>query len=222
MAITTYTELQTAISNWMDRSDIGGADEGSNTTAKEIISLAEAGLNRELEAVEADATLTGTIGSRSIDISSYSVIEGIALFILREGDEYRLTQKAEGSFPQTTDEDEPSIWALDGDNIDFNCELDEAYTFRFRYRGRFALSDSASTNDLLTNHPDVYLGACLVWGGLYIQSDGVAARWESALNRFVARTRNHLAQRKRGTLTVDPSIARLRANRRGFYNGDEL
>lgn len=215
MAISTYSELKTEITDFMEREDISGK-------AEVVVKLAEARLNRKLESVEADVTLTGTVNSRSIDISSYSVIEGIALFLLDDdGDEIELTKRPEGTFPQTADTGEPEIWALDGDNIDFDCKLDEAYTFRFRYVGRFALSDAAPTNDLLTNHPDVYLAACVVWGGMYTQNADMVVGYKALLDEFIRETQVHLSKRKRGVLTVDPAILAVNNYQRGTWDGNK-
>jgi len=215
MAISTYTELKSAITDYMERSELSGK-------AEEWITLAEARLNRKLESVEADVSLTGTVNSRSIDISSYSVIEGIALFLLDDdGDEIELTKRPEGTFPQTTDTDEPEIWALDGDSIDFDCKLDQAYTFRFRYVGRFALSDTAPTNSLLTNHPDVYLAACIVWGGMYTQNPDMVVGYKALLDEFIRETQVHLSKRKRGVLTIDPAILAANSYQRGTWDGNE-
>ena len=217
MSISTYSELQTAITDWMDRADLSG-------NAEDFITLAEASLNRELEAVEADVTLTGTASSRTIDISAYNVIEGINLWLTDpdgEDEEIRLTPKAAGTFPQTSDTQQPEIWALDGDYITFDSLLDQAYTFRFRYQGRFALSDASPTNDLLTNHPDVYLAACIVWGGLYTKDQSSIQVYATALDSFIKKTKTHLAQRKRSQLTVDPTLSLIRSNRRGYYDGTE-
>ena len=59
MAITTYTELKSAIADYMARSDLTG-------NVEDFIALAEARLNRLLKMVETDATLTGTAASRRI------------------------------------------------------------------------------------------------------------------------------------------------------------
>lgn len=213
MTISTFTELKSAITTWMDRSEISGS-------AADFVTLAEAGLNRKLEVVETDVTLTGTLDSRSIDVSAYSVIEPLALFIVIGATEYELTKKAEGTFPQTTTSGEPAIWALDGTNIDFDCPLGQAYSFRFRYQGRFALSDAAPTNDLLTNHPDVYLAACIIWGGLYIRDRDTVIGFKTLLDEFVRDTKTHIAQKKRSVLTVDPALSAMTASSRVYYNGN--
>ncbi|TIR87358.1 MAG: hypothetical protein E5X05_01285 [Mesorhizobium sp.] len=204
MAITNFSELKTALSNWMTRPDVA-------TQAEECISLAEAALNREIGAVETDATLTGTLDSRRIDISALNCVVPIGLFLAEASrDEVELTPQADGTFPYRVNSGYPRFWAIDGTNIDFDCPLDQAYPFRFRYRQKFALSDSAPTNWLLTNHPDVYLAAVLVWGGVFIQDDPAAARWVSILNSALPSVRASISKNKRAVLTVDPMLQRQR------------
>jgi hypothetical protein len=209
MAISNYTELKASVGNWMTRTDLAGE-------AAEFISLAEAALNRELDPVETDVALTGTISSRRIDIASTSCVEPIALFLAEAGcDEIELTPRTDGTFPYTVTADRPSVWAIDGANIDFDCPLDKAYPFRFRLRQRFALSDAQPTNWLLTNHPDVYLAAVLVWGGVFIQDDPTASRWVSILSNGIPSVRNIIAQGKRALLSVDPVLAPSRNRSNG-------
>ena len=202
MAITTYSELQTAITDYMARSDLTG-------NVEDFIALAEARLNRLLKMVETDTTLTGTAASRRIDISSLSLIQPIALFAVSNGDEVEISRKPDGSFAYDDTAGLPSFYGLDGTNIDFDRPLDQAYTFRFRYQGRFALSDAAPTNKLLTENPDVYLSASIVWGSIYIKDASQAAGFKSILDEFVTETKNILSQAKRGTLTVDPALVRV-------------
>lgn len=203
MAINSYSTLKTAISEWMDRSDI------SATKLSDIVQLAEAGLNRELRIVETDVTLTGTIGSRSISIASYDIVDPVAVLLTDSvlGREIELVEKGDGTFPYLTDNGRPSIWTIDGDNINFDCPLDTAYSFRFRYRGKFALSDVVTTNKLLEDHPDVYLAACIVWGGLYVADDAAIQKWASLLGDFIKGAKHREAQLRRGRMTVDPMVS---------------
>lgn len=200
MAITNYSELQAAVANWMARSDVAGS-------AAEFIALAEARLNREIPAVETDAALVGTPDSRRIDISSQNCVAPIALFLARSGyDERELQRQVDGTFPYLDAAGEPRMWALDGSNIDFDRPLDQAYPFRFRFRQKFALSSDAPTNWLLTNHPDVYLAAVLVWGGVFIQNPTYAALFDGALREGIPAVQAIIAKGKRGTLRVDPAL----------------
>lgn len=201
MAINTYSELKTEIADFMDRTDL------TDAKLETIISLAEATFNRELKMVETDVTLTGTISSRAIDISSYDIIEPVALFLAESGeDEYALVPRSDGYFPYLDSEGKPTIWAIDGDYINFDRPLDQAYPFRFRYRGKFALSDVVTTNQLLTDHPDVYLAGCIVWGGLYVQDNGRVQAFASLLENFMRSTKHKLAINRRGNLLVDSAL----------------
>lgn len=215
MAISTYSELKTAISDWMDRTDLTG-----NVT--DFITLAEARLNRKIDAVETDATLTGTVDSRNVSVSALSVIEPMAVFIADTagGDEREVQIKAPGTFAYNDTSGEPGFVALNGTNLVFDRPLDVAYSIRFRYRGRFALSDAAPTNDLLTNHPDVYLAACIMWGGIFIRDTASVAGFKSLLDEFMGETSSHIAQRKRGTLSPDPALAAI-TSRAAIYTGIE-
>ena len=202
MALANYTDLQATALDWMTRA--GSAAHVA--AAPDWITLAEARLNRELGAVETDATLTGVLGSRRIDISAVSIVQPVALFLAPSGsDEQLLTPKADGTFVYLNDSGRPRFWAIDGTNIDFDCPLDEAYPFRLRYRQRFNLATS-STNWLLTNHPDVYLAATLMWGAGYNEDWTNGAVWRGILETEIPSVRNSIAQSKRGTATVDAAL----------------
>ena len=214
MALDTYDNLQTAVLDWMVRSELTGQVE-------DWITLAEARLNRELQAVTDDNTLTGTSGSREISTSAISVVEPIGLWLVDSdtGDE-RLVTKRDG-FAYLDESDEPSFWEFDDDasapKIKFDVKLDAAYSFRFRSRNRFALSDAATTNWLLTNHPDIYLTATIMWGGGYTKGYEEAAVFKGILEEGIPEVRNIIAQGKRAVLTVDPAIVAV--NRLPFYDG---
>ena len=183
MSLANYTDLQASVLDWMVRS-------GQTGQVVDWITLAEARLNRELGAVETDTTLTGVSGSRRIDISAVSMVRPIALFLAETGcDEVPISPATDGTFPYLTTSGRPSKWAVDGTNIDFDRPLDSAYPFRFRYREKFALA-TASTNWLLTNHPDVYLAATIVWGGAYNKNLPEASAWKQLLDEAIPSIKN--------------------------------
>lgn len=200
MALSNYTELQASVLDWMVRA-------GQTGQVVDWITLAEAQLNRKLGPVETDTTLTGVVDSRRIDISAVSIVQPIALFLAEVGsDEVRINPAADGTFPYLTTSGRPTKWAIDGTNIDFDRPLDSAYPFRLRYRQRFALATS-STNWLLTNHPDVYLAASIVWGSAYNKNLSEASAWKQLLDEAIPSIKSSIAQSKRAVLTVDPGLA---------------
>jgi hypothetical protein len=199
MAIGNYSQLQTSIASFMDRADI-------STNIPDLIALAEARLNRLLKSVETDVILTGVSGSRSISIVSLPIVTPISLHIIIDGDEGPLQQMNDGNMVYVDDTFAPSQWAIDGTNIDFDCLLDNSYSFRFRYQSKLALSDASPTNTLLTNHPDVYLAASIMWGGIFIKDAGTAQGFKAILDEFISETRNTISQSRRSTLLVDHAL----------------
>jgi hypothetical protein len=214
MALNDYAALQATALRWMERTGVDTAE------APDWIALAEARLNRELGAVETDTTLTGVVGSRSISLSGLGMVQPIALFISEVGSEEEfLTPKADGTFEYSPDSRKPRIWSIDGSNIDFDSILNQAYPFRFRYRQRFALSDSETTNWLLTNHPDLYLAATLMWGAGYNQDWQNGAVWKQTLEQTIPEVKNQIAQLKRAVATVDVALTYPGRSWRYGYDG---
>lgn len=213
MALDTYSELKSAVSDWMARSDLSG-------NVADWIKLAESRLNRQLDAVEVDQSLTGTASSREIDTSSYAIVQPVALYMSEAGsDEIQLIEKA--GFPFLDSTGRPKFWDFDrsAEKIIFDRPLDTAYSFRLRYRQKFALSDSVTTNWLLENYPDIYLAATLVWGGGFVSDFAKAAAFKSVLDEGLPEVRSVIAQSKRSVLTVDRALSGV--GRRQYYNGIE-
>ena len=208
MAIATYADLKTKVASW-------GRRAGNSTFVAEvpdIIALAEARLNRELGAVETDSSRTGTVDSRSISISALSIVEPIALWVADPSDENeRLVQKqAPANLAYVDSSGRPSQWCMDSQtNIKLDRPCDLPYAFRFRFRERFALSDSVTTNWLLTNHFDVYLAASLMWGAGYREDWPNGAAFKSMLDEGLRSVQRTLSRQKRGTLRVDPALTRI-------------
>lgn len=212
MALDTYANLIAAVQNWMARSDLSG-------NVADWITLAESRLNRVLGAVEVDQALTGVVDSRTLDVSAYSVIAPIALYVADNAtsDEREVLQRASGSFEHVASSGAPRFWALDGTSIDLDRPCGSAYTFRFRYRQRFALSNIVTTNWLLTNYPDIYLAATLMWGGGFTDNLNSAATFKAILEEGIPEVQHVIALSKRGVLTVDPALVTV--PRRGTYQG---
>lgn len=214
MALANYTDLQASALDWMERA-------GQTGQAVDWIALAEAKLNRKLGPVETDASRTGTVDSRSISISALTVVEPIALFIADPSgsSERELQQQAAATMSYDDNSGRPSQWAMDSaTNLKLDRPCDQAYSFRFRFRERFALSGSVTTNWLLTNHPDVYLAATLMWGAGYNQDWPNGAVWKGILDDGLEEVGNIIAETRRGVLRADPALAAI-GNRGRFYDG---
>lgn len=201
MAISTYAELKSAAANWQARSDL-------TTTIPDAIMLAEGKLNRELGEVLTNSSLVGVVSSREIDISALSLAAPIGLWLVEtSGEETEITPRVDGTYPRSADTGKPKHYSIAASKIVFDSLCDAAYTFRFKYRQRFALSDSATTNWLLTNHPDIYLAATLIWGGLFTSDDTRAVTFASVLEDGIPSLKAYVSRQYRGLLSIDPGLA---------------
>lgn len=213
LTLNTYADLKTAAMHWLDR-------DGDPDVLGQVglyVTLAEKALNRELKAVEVDASLTATPGSRQISLASLSVVRPVNLWLTVNGEEEAVTQQPDGSFPYDDDAGQPQFWSTDGNNarIVFNRPCDLAYPVRFTYIERFSLSNDVPTNWLLTNHGDVYLAAVLFTGFSALQNPQDASYWGQLMTAGIASVKNELAASKRGKLTVPPGLAYVGTRRYG-------
>lgn len=200
--ITSYATLQSEALDAMERA--GQQDDKAPTW----IQLAEARLNRELGAVEIDSTITGTVGSRIIDISALSLVAPIALWLSEVGRDQREVQlQPPGTVGYLATSGRPAQAFINGTNLQFDRELDGSYPFRLRHTQRFALSDSAPTNWLLDNHPDCYFAATIMWGAGYNEDWPNGQVWKSVLDEAIPSIRHAIARTRRGVLRVDPALS---------------
>lgn len=214
MALNSYSALKTAVADWMARSDI-------SSNVADWITLAESTLNAKLGPVEVSQSLTGTSDSRNLDTSSYSIVEPLALFLTdpSSSDESELVRK--NAFARISTSGRPSFWEMTQaqDHIELDRPCDQAYSFRLRYRQRFALSDSVTSNWLLANYPNLYLSATIFWGGGYTMNYEKAATFKAVLEDDIRDVKNIIARNRRSTLTVDPALYAVA--RAGTYQGVE-
>ena len=213
LSLATGADLKTTALEFAKRSNVT-ADTGAVAVWLE---LAEANLNRELGPVETDASLTGTVGSRVLDISALQIIEPLRLWcqINTSVNETELTLQPSDNFALAAPNAPPRSWMMNNQSqIWLDSPLNDAsYLFRFRYRGPFALTDGG-TNWLLTYHPDVYLAAILAWGGAFDFDNDTLGKYQAILDRKLPEVKHTLAQAKRGTLQVDHALV----GRRRSYN----
>jgi hypothetical protein len=208
MALANYSDLKTAIAAWGRR----GGNATFVAAVPDVVTLAEAKLNRVLGPVETNASRTGTVDSRSISISALSIVEPLALWIADSGseDERELQMQAPANMAYRDTSGRPTQWCVDSEtNIKLDCPCDQAYDFRFRFRERFALSDSTTTNWLLTNHPDIYLAACMVWGAGYREDWENGANFAGILADDLPALQRLLRKQRKGTYRIDPALARV-------------
>ena len=183
MAISTYSELQTAAANWLDRSDL-------SDRIPEFIALAEARFNRILRIRDMETVSTAI--STAAGTREYSLPTGFV-----QMKEFHLTTDPLTPLAYITPEMMTRIWAGSGqgkpevftiiaDNVRLGPSPDAVYTTSMLYYKTFtALSDSATTNDMLTNNPDVYLYGTLLEAEPFIMNDERVQLWATAFKQAI-------------------------------------
>ena len=188
MAIGTFAQLKTAAANWLDRSDL-------TDRIPEFISLAEARFNRILRTRDMETVSTAI--STSAGTREYSLPTGFV-----QMKEFHLTTDPLTPLAYITPEMMTRIWAGSGqgkpevftiiaDNVRLGPNPDAVYTTSMLYYKTFtALSDSATTNDMLTNNPDVYLYGTLLEAEPFIMHDQRVQLWGMAFEKAIGDIQN--------------------------------
>lgn len=183
MAITTYAELQDAAANWLERTDL-------TARIPEFIALCESRLNRTLDtrSMQSDNALTGVIGSRYIALPA-GFREPVALWQNLNAGRQPLTFVDPSQLATWTVNGWPTKWTIDGDNLAFERPCSEAFSFTLRMLGALGLSDSSTTNYVLTNYPDVYLFGTLTEAGPYLKDQDILTIYDTRFQTSLAEMR---------------------------------
>jgi hypothetical protein len=180
MGISTYTELQTAVSNWLGgRSDL-------TSRIPEFITLCEAKLNRELYVRQMETRSTTTVDTtddepefvslptdfqsmRRIRLSSVAGKPRLQYLSGAQADELRY-----GAFDTAA---QPTHFTIMGSELELIPTPDDDYTVEMVYRKNIPALASNSTNWLLTLAPDAYLYGALLESAPYLDNDERIQTW---------------------------------------------
>lgn len=211
MSIANYTELQTAVSSWSHRS----VDE-----VVDFIALAERRINSKLNSrmAEVESTLTGVVDSRYIALPAL-FIHPLALWrdypIGTRTEIIYATAEVMGSTVNSVGF--PDFYTIDGSNIAFEMPNIEAFSYIFRYKKLYNIA-STTTNDVLTNYPDVYLFGALVESSMFARDFDMVDRWEARFQEAMNNALISESQNKANTtLFFDPAITS--GQRHNIYDG---
>lgn len=127
-----------------------------------LIQLCEAELHDEMmmRELETESSLTLTTNVNYVALPT-GYVSPVALWLVIDSERTELERTLPEFLPYSSTAAQPEKYAIDGENIRFDCPAYEGYTGKFRHKVTDALSDSNTTNQLLLKRPDVYL-----WGTL--------------------------------------------------------
>ena len=163
MALSSYSELKTAVANWLNRTDL--TDEISD----DFIKLTEADFNAKLRIRAMEQIDTITIDSETETVPT-GFIAVRSFYILSNSTKYPLEYITPANMFETrggSRTGKPRAYTIESDNetvtFRFGPSPDTSYTgYLSYYKAISALSVSNTSNWMLANHPAVYL-----YGSLY-------------------------------------------------------
>jgi len=174
MSISTYALLQTVIADTLNRDDL-------TSVVPTFIALAEADMQRKVRHWRMETRSTAQLDTQFSAIPA-DWMETIR-FYLTTGETSRLELISQAEMIDRKQADSnvtgrPYYYAMTGAQFELYPVPDGLYTGELLYFGKIpALSDSATTNWLLTNAPDAYLYGALIHSAPYLKDDARIQIW---------------------------------------------
>lgn len=202
MALSNYSELQSAVADWLERGDL-------TARIPDFIRLAEVQLNRLLRTNPQKLRATATISDPFSAIPS-DHLETLAITLSDGASQWDLLasslEQMAASAAENPGTGKPRFWTQVGEQFQYFPAPDQAYTATLTYvRGIPGLSDTNTTNWLLTRFPDAYLFGALKEAGPFLRDNDLASTFEA---KFQAAAQDIVSSERKvvGTLRADPAV----------------
>ena len=186
MALANYSDLKTAIANWIARDDL-------TSYLDDFIDLTETMLKREpappespdIGGIRADIQrATGTLSTAAATLALPSDFLEMYRFTLTADANYTVLRFLDRTMLNLFHRDGsglPAFFTI-SDVFEFDVKPDSDYAYELSYWPSVsALSASNTTNWALTNYPDVYLAGCMFQAARFIKDEAEANSW---LNQY--------------------------------------
>ena len=183
MAISTYSELQTAVANWLDRDDL-------TARIPEFIALAEARFNRvlRLRSMEAKYTANTVAAQRNLALpASYIQMRNFQVntsplttlsYVTPE-----IYDRLWGGSTQGT----PKFYTILANEVSLGPIPASVQEVEMLFYKKFDnLSASTTTNWMITNAPDIYLYGSMLEAEPFIMNDERVPLWAQALQQGIS------------------------------------
>jgi hypothetical protein len=175
VSITTYSELKTAVANWLNRDDL-------TSVIPDFIALTEADMDRKIRHWRMEQRSTADIDARYTQLPS-GFMEAVRFHL--DVDERPIDlvtpvfmQKQRQSNSDTSGR--PLYYSIIAGQIEVWPTPDSAYTGELYYYARTTpLDDSNTSNWILNYFPDAYLYGALTHSAPYLVDDQRTQVWAS-------------------------------------------
>lgn len=177
MTINTYANLKQAVERWSHRTDISDVIDN-------FIELAENEIDKRLmlrnNELRATATMSTTdrflaLPDRFLKMRRLTLING--------SNNYEIAYRAPEQMTIKDTAGRPQYFTV-GSQLEFERTADSAYTLEMQYFSRIVpLTSSNTSNDTLTDYPDLYLWGCLTQLALWEKDVEMALTYQGKFDR---------------------------------------
>lgn len=183
MALDTYTNLKTAIGDWLNRSDL-------TSVIPDFITLAEAEMQRRIRRKTSSTTIyiyaanmngpTDMGAPVSLRLSSAEPSRDLPLKLCTPQMLAEVRARASGVTAR------PTHWGFWDSQLQFAPVPDQSYDGILVYEATFtALSGSTASNAILTEAPDAYLFGALLQAAPYLEHDERIPVWQAKFDAAI-------------------------------------
>lgn len=200
MSISSYSELQTAVADWIH-------EDSLTTIIPDFIALAEKRIEREVRCSHNESALSvamvsgvATLPTDYLELK-YAYLDLTPVRVLERTTPRKIYER----YPNRSTTGIPHLIATDAGQFIFGCQPASDYTVKGTYYAKLT-SVATSWNDLATNYPDLYLFAALAETAPYMNDDARVQLWEMKYQKILSDLK---AKEKRESLSGSPLVMRV-------------
>lgn len=213
MALSTYSDLKTAVADFLNRQDL-------DSVIPTFIALAESQIHRDIRHWKMEKRATGELDSEYSKIPT-DWVETIQMHVTGQGTSPVNFASRQTIADRRYKNEDTAGTPLYYCHADSSFELwptpDETYTIELLYYGKIpALSDSNADNWLLLDAPDVYLYGALIHSAPYLQEDERVAVWAQLYSAAVKRLNEQSEQSRMSGSGLTMKVRGLGGSQRRF------
>ena len=173
MALSTYSELQSSVALWLNRSDL-------TAVIPDGVTLCEADMNRRLRTPHNETVDTAfAVSARRTDLPS-DFAEMRTVFLNYGSSRVELVPLTQAG--RVDESGTPVYYNIVNHQIEVVPES-TSYTLELRYWTKVPALATNSTSDVLTNYPDVYLFGTCMQMGYFLDDAQMIAKFQPMFER---------------------------------------
>ncbi len=171
MGLSTYSELQASVADFLNRSDL-------STVIIDFVTLAEAEFNRTLRVREMSVRTRAPIDSQFVKLpENYLSLSNVDLVTDPVTTMQYKDPQSLDAYRRLNKTGKPLYYSVLQNSLEFAPVPDAEYTIEIVYYQKVPALASNVTNWLLTAHPDLYLMSTLAQSAPYLKEDERITIW---------------------------------------------